>query len=568
MSLVTLAARRHFINKTLLEEAFGGPIPELAEPGWDPLGAGFDHVAGLDRRRVNDEARRYYYTDATARYMVRLHNAYTFARGVSHHAADEDVNDWLGQFWRDTRNRASLSTAGAQWKLGKELQLTGELFLAFYTSTLTGKVTVRVISPDAIKRIEYVPGDPHQPAYYVWKYRTMDGQDIGIHIPDWRNADPKFDRKSPLPNTQVHIMHVLAEDYMGRGLSQLATVIPWIKALKGFMEDRATLTLAQATFAFKQKVRGNREALERARDAWSRYESQVQGDGTDGRERRQAANTIIENEATDLEQLKTDSGASNAYLDMRMFRQMAGIGMNVFEHYLGDASTGNLATATAMELPMLKMFEFEQQFWADVFADILSFVIRQGIRFGDLSGKGKVEAVGPSGAEIWEVVPAEGVNLSVETTFPPIVQKDLGVWSSAIAQVGQTEAITGQMLMPAEEKARALLHAFGYSSGINEIIDELKENNFQMTNLPTPPPTETPADPEPTEEEAEEEPVSEAGEKEVPDVGKPLPKDKALAVKPVTKKEVEAVFDDWLSMPTLEEQAKSLGMTVEELDNA
>jgi hypothetical protein len=45
-----------------------------------------------------------------------------------------------------------------------------------------------------------------------------------------------------------------------------------------------------------------------------------------------------------------------------MFRQMAGIGANIFEHYLGNPLTGNLATATAMELPMLKMFEFEQQF--------------------------------------------------------------------------------------------------------------------------------------------------------------------------------------------------------------
>jgi hypothetical protein len=313
MSLDRLAHTRQVIHRQLLEEAIGGPLPELAEPGWGELGEGFGHVIGLDRRTVNDEAHRYYHTDATARYMVRLHNAYTFARGVSHQAADKDLDEWISRFWRDTRNRASISTASAQWRLNKKLQLDDELFLAFYTSTLTGQVTVRVIPPESIKRIETVPGDPAMPAYYVWKYRTMDGQEVGVHVPDWHNADAKFDRKSPLKNTQVHIMHILAEDYNGRGISQLATAIPWIKALKGFMEDRATLTLALATFAFKQKVRGNREALERARNAWRRYEDDRDEDGAgDGRERRQAGNTIIENEASNLEQLKTDSGASQA----------------------------------------------------------------------------------------------------------------------------------------------------------------------------------------------------------------------------------------------------------------
>jgi hypothetical protein len=216
-----------------------------------------------------------------------------------------------------------------------------------------------------------------------------------------------------------------------------------------------------------------------------------------------------------------------------------------------------------MELPMRKMFEFEQQFWADVFADILGFVIRQGIRFNQaLASKGTVKPVGPAGATIWEVEPAEGIDLSVETNFPPIVEKDLSVWSTAIAQVGQTEALTGQALIPAEEKSRILLRAFGYTGDTSEIINTLRKQDFKMTNLP--PPVGTPGSGEDTDNIAEET----MREAETPNVGKPLSKSEAEKVKPVTKQEVDDAFDAFAAMPSLADMAKKLGMSVEDLDHA
>lgn len=560
ITLDRLDTIRAAFHKAILEEALGSVLPELKESGWTQMGGGSDAATGLNRQQVNEEAWRYYNTDPIARHLVRLNNAYTFARGVSVRASDPDLDKWLKKFWNHPRNRDSISRAKAQWRLGRDMQLKGEVFFVFYTSTLTGRVTVRTLPPEQIASIEYADGDTDTPLVFNREY-TKDGKTIKQSLPDYRVAGEPY---KPDATTEMCVMHVIGNELNGRGISDLTTAIPWIKALKGFMEDRATLTLALATFAFRQKVKGNRQSLERVAAQWGTYETALRyGDG-DGRERRQAANTIVENEASNLDQIKTDSGASNAYQDMRMFRQQAGIGAGAFEHYLGDPSTGNLATATAMELPMLKLFEFGQSFWGDVFEEMLEFVIRQGVRYNtDLRGKAMADVDNTGGTPTWllepEAVKGQEVDLSTEAVFPPIVQSDIAVWSTALAQIKQAEMTSGQQVLPAEQTAQLVLRIFGYGPESQAILAAMKENGFTLpvsshnTNY-------SPQQPSPGQPTTEA--LAEA------DPGKALPKKEADKVAPVTKKEIEKAFDDWEKLPSLEDLAKELGLTLEELDDA
>ena len=133
-----------------------------------------------------------------------------------------------------------------------------------------------------------------------------------------------------------------------------------------------------------------------------------------------------------------------------MLRQMVGIGSGgIFEHYLaGDASTGNLATATAMELPMQKLFEYSQELWRDVFSDIFWFVLVQAILAKAPQARGLATVTVNTALGIWDIVPNEGVDISAGVRFPAIVQKDVGVWLSSIAQVLGTQATTGQAYIP------------------------------------------------------------------------------------------------------------------------
>lgn len=556
-------------------------LASMREPGWLALGSDSADAlvaSAIDRISVNRQARWYFYNDPIASHAVMLHNAYTFGRGLSFRAPDPDVQDWLEQFWADPRNRASVSRAQAQWLLNTDRQLDGELFLALYVSTLTGRVTVRTMDPNEIRQIVRAPGDPAMPVYYKRVYRPQvfnfeRGEyelrpEVTEYIPDWRNAGehPAGYVRWPA-QTEIYLMHVCSNPLGGRGLSHLATGLPWIKALKGFMEDRATLTLALATFAFKQKIKGNRTALQRVREQWGAFEmAERYGLAGEGTERRLAAQTFIENEASTLEQLKTDSGAANAYQDMRMFRQQAGIGAGgIFEHYLGDPSTGNLATATAMELPMLKLFEFEQQMWEDIFGDLFYFVVVQGLRFSRaLAGKAQVIRDLAGGTPLWVVEPVGDVDLSVSVTLPPIIQSDVAVQAAALASIAQAESMTGQQMVPPDKKAEKALSILGFDDA-GATVDEMRRSGGFALNLPS----------AQTFGQAAAEAFSrrlrarlkEAAD-EPPDVGKKLPEDEATEVEPIRRAEVDAAFDAFEELPELDELLRRLGLTLADVEEA
>lgn len=554
-------------------------LASMREPGWTALGSDSADAliaSSIDRQGLNRQARWYYHNDPIANHSVMLHNAYTFGRGVSFRAPDAEVQTWLEAFWGDPRNRASLSRAQAQWALNTDRQLDGELFFVLYVSTLTGRVTVRTMDPAEIRQVVTAPGDPAMPVYYKRVYRPRvfnfergeyeQRAEVTEYIPDWRNAGEHPPQVRWPAQTEVYLMHVCSNPLGGRGLTHLATGLPWIKALKGFMEDRATLTLALATFAFKQKIKGNRTALQRVREQWGAFEmAERYGLGGEGTERRQAANTFIENEASTLEQLRTDSGSDNAYLDMRMMKQQAGIGSGgIFEHYLGTPE-GNLATTTSMELPMLKNFEFWQQFWEDVFGDLFHFAVVQGVRFSRaLAGKAQVIRDLAGGSPLWVVEPVGEVDLSVSVTLPPIIQSDVAVQATALASIAQAESMTGQQMVPPDKKAEKALSILGFDDA-GAVIEQMRaDGGFALSLPPAQAFGQAAAEAFTTRLRTR---LREAAD-EPPDVGDKLPEKEATEVEPIRRAEVDAAFDAFEDLPELDELLDKLGLTLSDVEEA
>lgn len=95
---------------------------------------------------------------------------------------------------------------------------------------------------------------------------------------------------------------------------------------------------------------------------------------------------------------------------------------------------------------MLKLFEFRQQFWADVLSDLLHYVLLQGLCYGRLGRKAQVE-VGQCGRyPMWVVEPQVNTDLPLDVIFPPIVQKHVAVQASTLAKVAAAEATIGQQM--------------------------------------------------------------------------------------------------------------------------
>jgi len=433
----------------------------------------------LSRKVALDNSRYYWTFDPKAGQAVRLYRDYVLGGGMTYTAPDPRVRDVIDAFWTSARN-APFTSYQAQQKLIERLAVEGELFLAQHTNRFTGDVVVRSLDPGEVDEVITAPGDDAWPLYYqrTWSERTWDyasrlwkSESTTKYYRDVNNADEAHDEMSDR-GTEVQVLHVAINTLGTRGVPVLFRALPWVKAHKGFMEDRATITLALATFAFRQKVKGSKAAVDRLATTWdqtdilSRYNYGAAG----GPERAAGARTLIENEAVTLEQLKTESGASSAYVDGRMLVHEICAATGIFEHYFGNPETGNLATATAMELPMLKMFESWQRIVAAVYEALFYLVVVKAIQYGALPGAVRKTDVG--GVTLYVVEPGRGpdpesgattdLDLGVHAAFPPIVQRDLGIYSAAITQALATGVFGNAIADPRyREAARLLLGAIG-----------------------------------------------------------------------------------------------------------
>jgi hypothetical protein len=110
----------------------------------------------------------------------------------------------------------------------------------------------------------------------------------------------------------------------------------------------------------------------------------------------QAGATMVENMASNLTPIKADTGASAAYQDGRMLKLLIASACGIPEQYFGDISTGNLATAKTVELPMVKMFTSYQAVWGSVYDIMDRLVLAERGITGDVHIDRDFPAIAPS----------------------------------------------------------------------------------------------------------------------------------------------------------------------------
>lgn len=330
---------------------------------------------------------------------------------------------------------------------------------------------MRIRSALEITEIITDPEDDSVPLYYKRTFqrrkRTRLGDDglsvqyetVTKYYADYRATDEQLDRvdTSGVDVADAKVMFLKINTIGQRGYPLLTPALAWIAAYKEFMEDRATLTKALAAFAWKVKVKGGSPAVD-ALVATLRS-GYVTGD-RETKPTPAAGSTWLENEAATREQLRVDTGAGNASVDGDMLKLQTCAGTGVFLHYFGDPRTGNLATATAMELPMLKQFADYQDYWLGVWTELFNFVVDQAIKFG-----GAIPAI--------PRLP-EDVDRTLDIDYPPILERDASVYVTAV-----TNAYDRQ-LIPRDEAARLIMTTLGCNN-VEQLIVALQ------TEPPSPP---------------------------------------------------------------------------------
>lgn len=440
-------------NNELLQERIAELELALDDVGYERIGdSNFDKQftkASIDK--IAAMARVYWLKNPLVKRAVATQANYVFGQGVDVVAADEDVQTVVDAFMEDSKNRAELTGEQAMLTKETELQVTSNLFFTFFTDPLNGATRVRTIPLSEIVRIIYNPDDSKEPWYYYrqWQQPKEPGsQKYEMHQAMY--PDINYMPKGGLPkhfngievmalNPVYHVKTNCLSD-MEYGVSEIYAAIDWAKAYKDFLEDWYTIVKSLSKFAWKATSKSGATGMTQAKQV---LEGAINGGSNPMNSDLpgQAAQVWMSSDNFDLAPMPK-SGATVAVDDGRRALLMVCAATGIYEHYFGDPSTGNLATAKAMEQPMLLMFQERQELWTDVFNTILGYVINQSA----LKPGGKLRGVMSFNDYGESYVDMGDTDRSVDVKFPPILQEDVNERIDAIVKSvtlsGQTPANT------------------------------------------------------------------------------------------------------------------------------
>jgi len=338
---------------------------KLEDAGWINLSQmGANVIPSAERITTVKEARLYSLKDPLARRAVALMTDYSFGPGVTWSMKDDPAKKMLETFWKAPINKPLLSTKG-QRKSSNKLLIDGEIFLAVFLGS-GGDATIRRIDPLEITEFITDPDDIENVRYYKRDWHDAQGRSHTDYYRSFANVKDEacIDSigTSHQKTTDALVYHLAINDIGQRGNSYLMPVIEWIKLYRKFLASRVAIMLALARFAWKIKTKGGQTAVDAMKAKL--HEKEIK-----------AGSTEVENEGADLQPIKTESGASEAYQDGRMIKLQVAAGTGWPEQYFGDISIGNLATAKTVELPVQKMCESYQAVWQGAYEDIFQLIL-------------------------------------------------------------------------------------------------------------------------------------------------------------------------------------------------
>jgi len=464
-------------NETIeyLQESIYQLEQQLQEVGWQQLGAWSQKEFSREGlRQINMMARIYFLKNPLIKRAVLTQSQYVMGQGINIEAEDEEVDQVVQDFLDDPKNRQELTEQQALMQKETELQLFSNFFFVLFVNRATGKVRVRTIDPDEIEDIITNPEDSKEPwyykrVYYARKYNMETGQyEEGhqqvVYYPDWNIRRPRGTIGGHPVEQGAYIYHVSVNKLTGMkfGVSEIYAACDWARAYKEFLENWASLVKSLQKFAWKKKTKGTQKQVENlAKQAQSSFQE------------LEAGATAVMGQGNDLEPVKTQ-GATISAQDGRHLKLMVSAATGIFEHYFGDPSTGNLATAKAMERPMELMFRDRQQLWKSIFQEILNFIIKQSVKApqGLLNGEVYQDDQGYEFIQLGNDTEGEERSKMINISFPELLEKDTHARVEAIINAFTHQGMQIKPFYNIKYVTRLLLQALG-EDNIDEKLEEM-----------------------------------------------------------------------------------------------
>ena len=459
-----------------IREAYADLERVVEDIGWINVnsgGATSQEAAKEDFERMVQRSRLAFIKNPIVAQAVTLTTNYVFGEGVSEPKAAKDnkeIQDIISEFWTSPDNKMSFTDTQSQIKISNKLQYDGEICFALRVDT-DGSVYVRYFDPLSINKIINDPNDAMRPMFYKRRVNQKDQ-----YVPDysnglahlrkykdieWTSLLDSFGIKEEQVPENLFCYHVkINNDILDvRGIPEVYRALDWMNANSRINNDMALFIQTQAQFAWKKKFQGTKAQMQAVK-------SRIGQSTSLNNPARGAGSMLIENSKVSNEPIDLNPGSGQLFeIGIRRTLLMTVAAFGMMEHYFGDGAQANLATATAMELPMLKKFLARQKIWEGIYNTVLQFVIDMRL----FAVSYKYFEYNPMTNRATPRKSADYKDRTIDIDFPPILEKDIKNLSDALGSAKSNQ------LVPIETAQRIFLQGLG----VNNIDEEMQKEFAQ-----------------------------------------------------------------------------------------
>jgi len=464
-------------------------------------------------------------------------------------AQDKKLQRIIDRAWNDPINRKKLTGFEAQRHRSNELLTQANLFPTIFESNGKVRIAFRnpdqirsiiVHEEDDELPLYYASATANR----EWNYETDQweadpsaglehGREKIVYLKHWRNVDVierherrrdgsdtedgtdddesdddvlgKKQRKPPAKKMTPGAVEHFRINRVGRtqwGVPPWARVLRYFSAMNQFTEARVSMAQAAASIIATRTVKGGRKQVMKSAQsvlkqtgdlAAARFRRRTEAVDTAGVNTDPdrsaapppAASLWMQNESDSLQPTSLNSGAAAAQQDGQIIRAPIAAQAQFGQHWLGDASSTNMATATTLELPALMAVGAWQETFEEIFRWFVNRAIDAAFHAGELGG---YFAMGDDRRPAAELVYEEdqeemerrsGLDLSYNFEMPYPGRRNLPDVASMVTQV--VNSYDPEMSNPAlREKLLDFLFRHGLqvedpARAVTEIMDEAKK---------------------------------------------------------------------------------------------
>jgi len=354
-----------------------------------------------------DRLRTVYYSRYFYQYNTQYENAvsmwtdFGFGQQIDIVPLDDKAKEIWEECWKARRN-TPLFKQRSLHELSDDIVIDGEEFFVGWASTVDGKVTWRRLATDKVKEIIYDKDDTDVPVFY--RVTTDTGE---VYFPDWQPTDDELDEeweKIKLKNpgakradelaptieiggeqetrTDVRVIQAAHNKRGGRGWPAFFRGTEWMESLKTHLGDHLTVASAVATFVDEIKTKGGSRGVD---EIAAKFASTLTT-STDRLERNPspaAGSVFVHNEAIESKRRPLSTAAGDAQTTTGLVVGQISSSTKVPPHWMGFPQFAqNRATARETSRPFIEQMERYQEFWSDVFQDIVAVTLYFAVKYG------------------------------------------------------------------------------------------------------------------------------------------------------------------------------------------